>query len=723
MKSTLVIGAALASSALAANPIWGGASYPECTACLDRTFATCPGNWETQEYAECLCAGAGSSVFIDCVGTCQLVDTMGIGQAGIVTSGFYAYCLSFFPSELCEGAKDLVTNDTWQSYDFVIAGGGTSGLTVADRLTERFPDKTVLVIEYGDVEYAPGIFDPPQIAWGGSGPRASSWSLVSTPSPALNNNTVTLSLGKVVGGSSAVNGMFFDRGSRFDYDTWDALQGNRSRSRIDWSWNGIYPYFKKSTTFTPPREETVQQYGYTWDAAVWGNTTPIYASLPPFLWGDHLAIREAYKEMGIAVSRECAGGDKEGLCWIPTSAHPVTFRRSYAGTGHYADVIAQRPNYHLLVKHQAVRVVYPENDVRSGPPFVEVRPVDGGPAFNVSAKNEVVISAGAIGTPAVLQRSGIGPADFLQSANIPVVLDLPGVGSNFQDHAGPRVQWTYTEPLPFYPLPTDMQTNATFAAEAAAGFNKTPAEGPYTLAMSTSSIWIPLPNVTADYETIISTIRELADEAPSREALHLPDAYGSDETLIAGYRAQLRQLADQLANPHSASLESTWGTGSSISCIMLHPLSRGTVRLDPRRPLELPVVDYRSASNPIDITIHMAHTRFLRRVVHTEVVQGLGGVEVTPGEAAQTDEQLEAFVRRNTAQSYMHPCCTAAMLPKEWGGVVATDLKVYGAKGLRVVDLSIMPVLPGAHTSATAYAVGEKAADIIIREWSREKDD
>jgi choline dehydrogenase-like flavoprotein len=315
----------------------------------------------------------------------------------------------------------------------------SDGLTTALPLTEN-----VLVVEYGEVEYAPGVYDPPKIVWGSAGGLASSWLLNSTPSPELNNNTALVVVGKVVGGSSAINGMFFDRGSRFDYDTWNRLQGDQSGSRkkdVDWSWNGVYPFFKKGVTFTPPSDAVATKYNYTWDLSAFGNTTPIYASLPPFLWGDHYVSRESWKEMGIWVARECANGDKEGLCWIPISEHPVTARRSYAGIGHYAEVVDKRPNYHLLVKHQVARVVYPKGNTKSGPPLVEVRPQAGGPSFNISVKNEVVLSAGVFGTPAILQRSGIGPAAFLQSANIPLVLDLPGVGSNLHDHSGPRVEW------------------------------------------------------------------------------------------------------------------------------------------------------------------------------------------------------------------------------------------------------------------------------------------
>lgn len=181
------------------------------------------------------------------------------------------------------------------------------------------------------VEYAQGILDPPQIVWGGPGALASSWELKSLPSRDLNNNTATVFVGKVVGGCSAINGMFFDRGSRFDYDAWAKLQdhnpGTDGAGIIDWSWTAIYPFFKKSVTFTPPAEAVARRYNYTWDESVYGNTTLIYATLPPFQWADHYAARESWREMGIWVTDDCAGGNKEGLCWTPNSEDPVSGRR------------------------------------------------------------------------------------------------------------------------------------------------------------------------------------------------------------------------------------------------------------------------------------------------------------------------------------------------------------------------------------------------------------
>jgi choline dehydrogenase len=208
-------------------------------------------------------------------------------------------------------------------------------------------------------------------------------------------------------------------------------------------------------TFTEPTDKRYVDKNYTWDTSVYGGATPIYASFPPFLWADIGVSRDAWIDGGAHVRAECQGGDKDGVCWIPNSAHPVTFLRSHAGVGHWAAVNETRSNYDLLVKHQVVRVIYPTGP-KNGPPFVEVRSVDGGDTFNVTAKAEVILAAGVMHTPTILQRSGIGPKGFLEEAGIPVVVDLPGVGANLQDHSGPRYTWN---------------CKASFCLENRSGFN------------------------------------------------------------------------------------------------------------------------------------------------------------------------------------------------------------------------------------------------------------
>ncbi len=173
--------------------------------------------------------------------------------------------------------------------------------------------------------------------------------------------------------------------------------------------------------------------------------------------------------------------------------------------------------------------------------------------------------------------------------------------------------------------------NPAFAANATAEFNQVPAQGPYTLAMSNTAIFIPLPNVTNDFGTIISKIRGMA--ADGSAAAYLPADYRSDPTMIAGYSHQLSILADLLSNPEAPSLESGFATGYAAAAALLHPMSRGTVRLNPKDFLQQPLLDYRSGSNPVDFDLHLAHLKYLRRLIwRTMSMKKYSTFEMGPGE-------------------------------------------------------------------------------------------
>jgi choline dehydrogenase-like flavoprotein len=415
--------------------------------------------------------------------------------------------------------------------------------------------------------------------------------------------------------------------------------------------------------------------------------------------------------MGVPISKECSGGDKVGVCWVPTSQDPMTAERSHAGIGHYADVIDKRDNYDLLVAHKVLRVI-PAKD--GGPPTVEFRSRDDKNAQvkRVTPKLEVVLSAGAIHTPQILQRSGIGAKAFLKKAGIDVVVDLPGVGYNFQDHCGPRFSFSLAQS--FFPNQGSLTSNATFRQEAMEQYKKRPAQGPYTLAMGNSAIYIPLRNVTDHYMDIIHLITEQVESGTALD--YLPSDVPDE--VKKGYLAQLTLLAKSHAHPEQAILEAPWMSSAPGGGFLLKPLSRGTVMLNPEDHDAEPIVDYRTASNPVDLHVMASFLEFLRRYYATPTMKALGAVEQQPGAGVTKIEDIIESFRGGVTPSFMHPCCTAAMMPKEKGGVVGPDLKVHGVDGLRVVDLSIVPLIPGTHTSATTYAIGEKAAGMIIRKWS-----
>ena len=249
-------------------------------------------------------------------------------------------------------------------------------------------------------------------------------------------------------------------------------------------------------------------------------------------------------------------------------------------------------------------------------------------------------------------------------------------------------------------------SDPAFRADATAGFDEVPARGPYTLAGSNSAIFIPLANITTSYQAIVNRIHGIIDDGSA--ASYLPADYRTDATMIAGYKQQLALIAKLMNDSRVPSLESTFATGTSVRGVNLHPMSRGTVRLNLTDPLNVPIVNYGTGSNPIDFDVYLAHSKYLRRMLTTATMQGFGAAEVTPGASVQTDAALLEYIKSTMTLSFMHPCCTAGMMPKNKGGVVGANLKVHGAAGLRVVDMSVLPFLPSSHLSALAYAVGEK---------------
>ena len=283
----------------------------------------------------------------------------------------------------------------------------------------------------------------------------------------------------------------------------------------------------------------------------------------------------------------------------------------------------------------------------------------------------------------------------------------------------------------------DLNTNETLRDEAIALYEERPARGPYTLAMGNSAVYISLPNVTSDYEEIVSAIRAQVEDGSALD--YLPEDVPA--AVADGYLAQLALLADSHANPEQPILESPWMSTTPGVGFLLKPLSRGSVRINASDPDAEPIIDYRTAENPIDMDVMASFTPFFRRYFETETLQALGPTERSPGANVTEVEDIIEYMRDVITPSFMHPCCTASMMPENKGGVVGPDLKIHGLDRVRVADISIIPLLPGTHTSATAYAIGEKvssrtprvvyhrisctdtrqAADIVIRAHSEEE--
>ncbi|KAK4208584.1 pyranose dehydrogenase [Rhypophila decipiens] len=617
-------------------------------------------------------------------------------------------CLSGVSTSLTVPAFDSISHsqifergeDLGAEYDYIVVGGGTAGLTVADRLTEsgRY---SVLVIEIGRYENGTSVTTASQGIYGFLDSTLQ-FNIPSVPQADLNNRTIGVIVGKVLGGSSAVNGLQVMRGQKADYDRWNKYFGGGS-----WGWNAILPYFKKAWRLYPPTPEFVStNYKVKWNTKYWGSVGKLAASFPKYAFPFQNELLKAMDEIpGVKFAEDSGSGDV-GVWWHPSSVDPATWQRSFARPAHW-DGVETRSNYDTLVSHKVTKVIF-QGTTAKGVQYIPASATTLAGARTVRAKKEIILSAGTIHTPQILQASGVGPKALLRQANIPVVKDLPGVGANFQDHWFQLgAQYTFAKFRPTFQGPNDLYSNATFLAEAQAQFAQN-FSGPLSIASGSAAGWFPFRTIAPD------TYKSIADRYEAQNpAAYLPP--GTDKTVIAGYQAQKKATAALLRSKDAATYNLfIRGDESEGGPVYLHPVSRGFVNINPADPIFAPpLVDYRALSNPADIDILYEFTKFTRKFYAETSIKKWEPVETAPGLGVTTKDGVAEYMRATLTPSVFHPVGTASMLPLKYGGVVDQKLKVYGLKGLSVADASVMPDLPGAYTQETAYVIGEKAADLI----------
>lgn len=587
-----------------------------------------------------------------------------------------------------------------KEYDYIVVGAGTAGTTIADRLSED-GRRSVILVEYGplaqDDSFMP-LYNTPAAKF--------MYNLTSVPQATVNNRTFPVANGAVVGGGSTVNGQFFDRGSAEDYNNWARFPGNNG-----WDWDGLYPYFKKSSAIAPPTA-SMEEWGITYDPSAYSSNGPVIAAYPDYQFATQKTHWKAWVEKGnVPIQKEHANGNAYGVFWIPTSMDPArSYNRSFSGLSHYISV-QPRKNYHLLTLHRVTKVNFANKDDKKQAISVEIRNrynLTADAAFTVKAKREIVLCASATRTPLLLQYSGIGPKKVLDAAGIQTLVDLPGVGWNLQDHSWALSLYNLTTDFSF-PKPTTISSNATYKAEAYKIFEETNG-GPYTAAVTVSGAFLPPSTFTGDqYEEII---KQIANQKPES---YLPA--DAPKEIIAGYKKQKEILLASFQSTTNSWLEHPFSGKGWGMCILLKPFSRGSVNINPADPLGDPIFDYRLWSNPIDKKMHIRMQSYIRKhFLESKAFEDLNIVEQDPMPGAVVDDAgwEDWLLNQNKLMaSNGHSIGTAALMPRELGGVVDNQLKVYGTLGLSVADTSIIPLIPGTHTQTTAYAIGEKAADII----------
>ena len=526
------------------------------------------------------------------------------------------------------------------------------------------------------------------------------YDIISAPNVNIGGQTKPVWVGNVVGGGSVVNGMAFDRASAADYDAWEQL-GNTG-----WNWNSLLPYFKKSTTFTPPSLLNIKAWGTTYDSSYYGTNGPIQASFPNFEYPDISTIWNAFKSHGISLPKEHASGNAVGAYWVPSTLRPLTQTRSDARNGYY-DPIKSRSNLVLATGMTVNEILFDQNAFTgyraNGVQYVSRSDKT---VKQVYAKREVIMAAGSVFTPQILQLSGLGPQAVLNAAGVRVKKNMPAVGANMQDHPNVNMQFDLKDlaiPNPLSGLNPIFNDSAWAQYEA----NRT---GPITQAHGSSLAFLSLQTVTDKYESIVSSIKS------QNARNYLPSVY-ADSKLLAGFNKQREIIANLHSRTDAAVAEFPMvAFGLAIGALQ-RPLSRGTITLNPSNKYGVPVVQWNTFQNPIDRQIIVEMVRWLRQHWARPELKRFSPVELVPGadHGEQTDDEIiDSLIQTKSLEaSFAHMSGSCSMMPEAYGGVVGSDLLVHGVKQLSIVDGSIIPLVPATHLQATMYAVAEKAADII----------
>ena len=532
--------------------------------------------------------------------------------------------------------EELLTNK--DAYDYIITGAGPAGCILASRLSED-ADVSVLLVEAGGRDSHFLFHWPAGFAKMTKGIASWGWSTV--PQRHLNDRVLWYTQAKVLGGGSTINAQVYTRGNARDYDRWRDEGGCEG-----WGYRDVLPYFKRAEG----NERFVNDYH--------GADGPIGVSAPRAALPVCDALLRAAQQMGLPFNPDFNGKVQRGFGYYQLTQRDG--RRSSATT--FLAGARERSNLRVMTSAEVTKIVV-ENGRATG---VLLRSSEQSEAVPVAARREVLVTSGAIGSPRLLMLSGIGPADHLKSVGVPVVHDLPGVGSNLQDHID---------------LAVICECTGNHSYDGVQRFDRT--------------LWAGLQYLLFRSGPVASSLFEtggfwFAD----------PDAEWPDIQFHFGQGSGIEKGIVKLQNP-----------GVTLNSAFMRPRSRGTVRLQSADHDDAPLIDPRYWSEPYDRDMSLRGLKIAREIMRQPALQPFVRKEALPGPEVTGEEALFDYACR-MAKTDHHPVGTCKMGHDDMA-VVAPDLKVHGVENLRVCDSSIMPTINSSNTNAPTIMIGEKASDMV----------
>lgn len=531
------------------------------------------------------------------------------------------------------------------TFDYIIVGAGTAGCVLANRLTAD-GKHTVLLLEAGKKDNYFWIDIPVGYLFTINNPRTD-WCYETEPDPGLNGRSIGYARGKVLGGSSSINAMIYMRGQRSDYDHWAQL-GNRG-----WSWDDVLPFFKRSEDYQHGADE------------FHGSGGELRVEERRVNWEILDAWREAAADCGIPKIKEFNRGDNFGNAFFQMNQRRG---RRWSATKAFLRPAMKRHNLTVITEAHVQKLLFNKSEQGTRCTGITVRTPKGVEIF--SATREVLLSAGSIGSPQILQLSGVGNSALLQSRNIELQHHLPGVGENMQDHLQVRTIYKVSNTVTL-----NQRVNSLFGLVAMGLEYMVFRTGPLTMPPS-----------------------QLGAFAKSDESQPTPNIEWHVQPL------SLEKFGEPLHKYNAI----------TPSVCNLRPSSRGHVRIKTNRPEDYPAITTNYLSTEEDRLVAVLGLKFTRRIMASKELERFTPVELKPGPDIVTDAELEQAAG-DIGTTIFHPIGTCKMGSDDMA-VVDDRLKVHGIDGLRVIDASVMPTITSGNTNAPTVMIAEKGAEFILED-------